>query len=70
MASHDNRGQLDRSICGLCGDAYFECSKCGVYFCACTRSEACPIPPGRWDDPDPEDPPATRDEDPMWGRDE
>ncbi len=39
---HDKRGQLDRSICGACGDAFWECSGCGVYFCDCSRSiEAC-----------------------------
>lgn len=26
------------------------------------------FPPGQWDDPDPGDPPATKDDDPMWGR--
>lgn len=30
---------------------------------------ACSIHPAAWDAPDPDDPPATRDEDPMWGRD-
>jgi uracil-DNA glycosylase len=39
---HNKRGQLDRSICGACGDAFWECSGCGVYFCDCSRSiEAC-----------------------------
>lgn len=28
----------------------------------------CAYPPGEWDDPDPDDPPATKGEDPMWGR--
>ncbi len=48
--AHDTRGRLDRSICGLCNDAYVECSKCGVYLCECTRSEACVIPPVGCDD--------------------
>lgn len=41
---HDKRGRLDRSICALCGDAYVECSKCGVYLCECSRSEICTPP--------------------------
>lgn len=34
---HDRDGRLDRSICAACGDAYVECSGCGVYLCDCTR---------------------------------
>lgn len=41
FAPHDALGRLDRSTCGLCGDAYVECSKCSVYLCDCTRSETC-----------------------------
>lgn len=36
---HDRNGRLDRSVCVLCGDAYVECSGCGVYLCDCTRAE-------------------------------
>ena len=28
-----------------------------------------PFPPAAWDAPDPDDPPSTRDQDPMWGHD-
>lgn len=41
MSQHDNKGELDRSICGVCRDAFWECSKCGVYFCECGRGEEC-----------------------------
>lgn len=41
FAPHDDLGRLDRSICGLCNDAYVECSGCGIYLCDCTRSETC-----------------------------
>lgn len=49
--AHDRLGRLDRSICGACGDAYVECSKCGVYFCDCSRgSEPCVAPPALGED--------------------
>ncbi len=43
---HDRNGRLDRSVCGLCGDAYVECSGCGVYLCDCTRAMSADTPGG------------------------
>lgn len=34
---HDRDGDLDRSVCAICHDAYVECAGCGVYLCRCTR---------------------------------
>lgn len=31
----NRHGQLDRSVCGFCHDAYVECTRCGVYSCPC-----------------------------------
>lgn len=42
---HDRAGRLDRSVCGLCDEPFIECTKCGVYTCACAHFGPCVTSP-------------------------